>query len=320
MPFSRFPHLGTVLGTIGRPWPRPAGRRERFELPDGDFLDLTIYGSPGPKTPLAVVLHGLEGSSGAPYVRGLAHELASRGVGAVAVDFRGCSGTPNRLPRFYHSGETGDLDFVVRRLAAERPGRPLALAGFSLGGNVVAKYLGERGDDLPPELLGGAVVSVPFDLAACARTLDSGGFWNFVYRERFLRKLRRKALAKARRFPDAINAAGVARARSFAEYDEVLTSRLHGFAGAEDYWSRSSAGRFLDGVRRPLLAIAAEDDPIVPRASLPVDRLRANRDITFELRPSGGHVAFLEGPFWRFRSSAEGRMAGWIAERVAAPS
>jgi predicted alpha/beta-fold hydrolase len=290
----------TVFANVARAFPRPPGRRERWELPDGDFLDVDRYaGREGADAPLLIVLHGLEGSSRAPYVRGLVALALERGLAAVAINFRGCSGTPNRLPRFYHSGDTGDLAAVVARLAAERPSRPLVLAGFSLGGNVVAKYLGEGGDALPAEVRAGAGISIPFDLLRSARALDSRGFWNWVYRERFLRRLRRKALAKARRFPAAFDAARVRAARTFAAYDAAVTAPLHGFASAEDYWSRSSSVRYLAGVRRPLLAIAAMDDPIVPADTVPLGAPRENPHVTVEATPSGGHVAFVSGwPFW----------------------
>jgi predicted alpha/beta-fold hydrolase len=292
-------HAMTVFANAARFLPRPSARRERWELPDGDFLDVDRYPGATPDAPVLVVCHGLEGSARAPYVRGLVAVARGRGYGALAMNFRGCSGTPNRLPRFYHSGETGDLDHVVRRLAAERPGRPLALAGFSLGGNVVAKYVGEHGDALPAEVRGGAVVSVPFDLAACARVMDGPGFMMWVYRERFLRRLRRKALEKARRYPAVLDAERIGAARTFAQYDGALTAPLHGFASAEDYWTRCSAAGFLAGVRRPLLAIASLDDPIVPGAALPVAAARENPCVTLEVWATGGHVAFVGGsPLW----------------------
>jgi predicted alpha/beta-fold hydrolase len=306
-------HAQTVFANFARPLPRPRGERERWELPDGDFLDLDRFPGPYPDAPLLVVCHGLEGSSRAPYVRGLVAAALRRGLGALALNFRGCSGEPNRLPRFYHSGETGDLDAVVRRAAAERPGRPLLLAGFSLGGNVVAKYLGERGDHLPGEVRAGAVVSVPFDLARSAAALDGPGLMMRVYRERFLRRLRRKALAKARRFPEAIDAGRIAAARTFAAYDDALTAPLHGFASAEDYWTRCSSARFLPAVRRPLLALSSVDDPLVPAESLPVEAARANPLVVLELTSAGGHVAFVAGSPLRPRYFADGRAVEFLA-------
>lgn len=309
------PNAQTVFANLWRPPTGLRPRRERWELADGDFLDVDRHGDPA--GPTVVVLHGLEGSSRAPYVKRLLVALRGHGLSAVAVNFRGCSGSTNRLPRLYHSGETGDLDAVVRRLAAERAGRPLAVAGFSLGGNVVAKWLGERGADLPGEVRGGAVVSVPFDLTACAGAIDGPGFWRLLYRERFLRMLRRKALAKAGAFPGRLDPAGLARIRTFADFDELVTAPLHGFAGARDYWSRSSSGPFLAGVRVPLLVLSAADDPMVPAASLP--RAGANPRVTVEIAPGGGHVGFVAGPPWAFHFHAERRAAEFLAAALAAP-
>jgi predicted alpha/beta-fold hydrolase len=316
-------HAMTVFASVARVFPRPSARRERWELPDGDFLDVDRYAAPSTErrapapspqpspparaggggdprdAPVLVVCHGLEASSRAPYVRGLVGVALARGLGVLAMNFRSCSGEPNRLARFYHSGETGDLAHVVERLAAERPGRPIVIAGFSLGGNVVVKYVGERGDALPPEVRAAAGISVPFDLEGSARAIDGPGFWSAIYRERFLRRLRAKAAEKARRFPGAFDARSAARARRFAEFDAAVTAPVHGFPSAEVYWRTCSSGRFLAGVRRPLLAVSSLDDPIVPAATIPVQAARANPRVTLETTEAGGHVAFVAGsPFW----------------------
>ena len=305
------PHVMTVFARLAR---GPRGLtpvRERWELDDGDFLDVDRHGDPD--APTVVVLHGLESSSRAPYVLRLAAAAAAEGLSTLAVNFRGCSGETNRLPRTYHSGETSDLARVVERLAAERPGRPIGLAGFSLGGNVVAKWLGERGDDLPTEVAAAAVISVPFDLARCAASIDGGRGMGTIYRERFLRTLRQKAIAKARRFPDLpFDSEQVRACRTFAEFDERVTARLHGFADATDYWTRSSAGRYLSGVRRPLFAIAAKDDPIVPGDTLPHGEAERNGCVRLEVYRAGGHVGFVAGPPWRFEFFAEARAAAFL--------
>ncbi len=308
------PHAMTVFARLARAPRGLAPRRERWELDDGDFLDVDRHGDPDAAT--VVVLHGLEGSSRAPYVLRLVRAAAATGISAVAVNFRGCSGELNRLPRFYHSGETGDLARIVARLVAERPGRPIVVAGFSLGGNVVAKWLGERGDDVPAEVRGGAVISVPFDLARCAAAIDAGRGMGRIYRERFLRTLRRKAIAKRRLFPDVpFTEAEVRACRTFAAYDERVTSRLHGFAGALDYWRRASSGPFVGGVRRPLLAISAEDDPIVPGDALPRAAAAAEH-FRLEVFPAGGHVGFVTGPPWRFEFYAEVRAAEFLSQAL----
>jgi predicted alpha/beta-fold hydrolase len=297
----------TIFGSVARPLPRPRGTTERLELPDGDFVDVERFPGSSPDAPVLVVCHGLEGSSRAPYVRGLVALAQARGLAAAALNFRGCSAEPNRLPRFYHSGDTGDLAAVAAHLERERPGRPLVVAGFSLGGNVVAKWFGESGARLPAVVRGGAVISVPFDLARCAAAIDGPGLMPWIYRERFLRRLRAKALAKAARFPGAIDVARVRSARSFVAFDDAVTAPLHGFESACSYYEASSAGRFVRGVARPLLALSAADDPMVPLSSLPVQAARANPFVDLEVSNFGGHVAFVGGTPWRPLFWAEAR-------------
>lgn len=310
------PHAMTVYASVARPLPRPPFRRERWETPDGDFVDVDRLEGPSPGAPVLVISHGLEGSSRAPYVRGLAAAARRRGLAVAAWSFRGCSGEPNRTLRQYHSGDTEDLACVVGAVTREAPGRPVVLAGFSLGGNQIVKWLGERGDDLPPEVRGAAAVSVPFDLAACARALDGPGFWPWVYRERFLRRLRRKATAKAVGHPGAFDLDAVLRSRTFAEYDDLVTAPIHGFAGADDYWRRSSAAAFVPGVRRPLLLLSAEDDPLVPASALPVEAARGNPAAALEVTAAGGHVGFVGGTPWRRDFWAEERILDFLVPRA----
>jgi uncharacterized protein len=309
-------HLMTIYAALVR-WPlRLPVARERWELDDGDFLDVDRLRARA-DAPVVIVCHGLEGSSRAGYVRGVLGEAREHGLGALAVNFRGCSGEPNRLARFYHSGETGDLAHAIARVRAEQPGRAIGLVGFSLGGNVVTKYLGERGDDVPPEVRAAAVISVPFDLAGCGRALDGAGVAAWIYRERFLRQLRRKVALKARRL--AVTGAARARAaRTLREFDDAVTGPLHGFRGADDYYAQSSSAAYLAGVRRPLLVIQAEDDPFVPASTLPRAALAANPRITLELYREGGHVAFVHGWPWRTARYAEQRAAAFVASQLRA--
>jgi predicted alpha/beta-fold hydrolase len=310
-------HAQTVYGSLVRMPLRLPITRERWELPDGDFLDVDRLPPPAPDAPLVLICHGLEGSSRAGYVRGLMSELQLRGVGAVALNFRGCSGELNRLPRFYHSGETGDLAFAIEKLLGERSaGGRLGLAGFSLGGNVVAKYLGERGDGVDARVTAAAVVSVPFDLAMCARSLDGPGVMARVYRRRFLRRLNGKLRAKALRFPSLRELSRAYSAQTFADFDEHVTAPLHGFAGAQDYWARSSSGQFLPRVRRPLLILASDDDPFVPSEALPRAAALHNAALTLEVSPHGGHVGFVQGPPWAPRRFAERRAAQFLAAHL----
>ena len=245
---------------------------------------------------------------------GLLRESLARGWRGVALNFRSCSGEPNRLPRFYHSGDTGDLDAVVEHLAHREPDARIGAAGVSLGGNVLLKWLGERGAGAPRQLAAAVGISVPFDLVACARVLDCG-LPRALYTANFMRTLRRKALAKARLYPGFVDLARVRRARTFAEYDRAVTAPLHGFADEVDYWTRSSSGPYLARLRRPTLLINARDDPFVPPGTLP-DPAALPPDVAAEYPPRGGHAGFLEGLPWQVASWAERRAAAFLAERL----
>ncbi len=300
----------TIFGPLFRPGPRVPLRRERWELSDGDFVDVDRMDGPA-GAPLLVALHGLEGSSSAHYIRGLLFEARARGWRGLALNFRGCSGDMNRLVRSYHSGETGDLHELVRRVQGEA--ERIVIAGCSLGGNVLVKWLGEQGDATPRQIRAAAAVSVPFDLALCAQTLDSKGFWRRVYRTRFLRTLKRKSLQKLARFPGAADEGLVRGARTLVAFDDALTARVHGFADADDYYAKSSSAGFVPGVRVPLLLLSAEDDPFIPARCIP--RV-ANPSVTLEVWPHGGHLGFVEGPPWRPRFYAERRAVEFLAQHL----
>lgn len=303
-------HLQTVLGKFLRPRPDPGLRRERLTTPDGDFLDLDLAPDPGPEAPVVLVLHGLEGSSRRAYMRVALHELARRGMLAVAMNFRACSGEPNRLPRFYHSGETGDLGWVVERLRERFPHRPLGAMGFSLGGNVLLKYLGEGRDRAPVDAA--AAVSVPFDLLEGSRAIEAGAMGR-VYTYYFLRSLREKVDRKTPLLEPLLDLERVRRARTLREYDEVATAPLHGFAGAEAYYRASSSGQFLDGIRVPTLLLQAHDDPFLPGEVLPRKIVEANPFLLPSFTETGGHVGFVEGDVpWRPAFWAESEAARYL--------
>ena len=217
------------------------------------------------------MLHGLEGSSRSHYASGLLRAGRAAGWHGVVFNFRSCSGELNRLPRFYHSGETGDLAWVVQTLVARAPGVPIGAVGVSLGGNVLLKWLGEVGGTAPAELRGAVGISVPFDVAASARVLDRG-LHRLVYAANFLRTMRSKVIEKARRYPGFVDVAATRRARTFARYDRVVTAPLNGFRDEVDYWTRASSGPYLARIRRPTLLLGAHDDPIVPGRTLPDPR------------------------------------------------
>ena len=310
-------HLQTIFGPLFRRRSKLPLVRERWELDDGDFVDVDQYGGDGREqtsAPVLLALHGLEGSSNAPYMRGLLEQARLRGLGALALNFRSCSGESNRLVRSYHSGETRDLDQVIRRVIARSPEAKILLCGFSLGGNVLVKWLGEEGAAVPPQIRGAVAISVPFDLALSARALDGPGPMARIYRRRFLHTLRRKALEKARRFPGSIHEGRLRAASSLIEFDELVTAPLHGFHSAADYYARSSSGPYLGRVRVPLLLLAAEDDPFIPPASLPVGAARENPLIRLEVSAGGGHVGFVAGSLLRPRYWAEERAIEFLAD------
>ncbi len=293
-------------------------RRERVPTADGDFVDLDWADGPA-ETPVVVVLHGLEGSARSHYVIGLLREVLARGWRGVALNFRSCSGELNRLPRFYHSGDTGDLNAVVDLLVAREAGVRLGAVGVSLGGNILLKWLGERETDVPKQVVAAVGISVPFDLAACARVLDRG-LQRALYTENFMRTLRRKVRDKARRFPGFVDVAAVRRARTFAAYDRTVTAPLHGFADEHDYWARSSSGPYLARIRRPTLLINSLDDPFVPPETLP-DVSTLPSDVVAEFTPGGGHGGFLAGRWpWHPEAWAEQRAVEFLARALAEPS
>ena len=241
----------TLWGKFFRNHPQLPVQRERWDTPDGDFLDIHRLDA-GPGRPRLFFLHGLEGTIRSHYVAGFFGEALRRGWGADLLIFRGCGDEPNRTPRFYHSGETGDLAFALGRVQAEHPESPILLAGVSLGGNVLLKFLGERAADLPSHVKAAATISVPYDLERGARRLMRG--FSRVYDRHFLRTLRQKARAKLARFPGLFDAAALDRARTIYDFDDVVTAPVHGFADAHDYYSRSSAIKWIDTIARPHLA------------------------------------------------------------------
>jgi predicted alpha/beta-fold hydrolase len=307
-------HLQTLWGPLLRRFGRPPLRRERLPTRDGDFLDLDWHDAPGAGGSLVLILHGLEGSSRSHYVSGLMREASARGLRGAVLNFRSCSGELNRAPRLYHSGETSDLDWVVGRLLEREPGLRLGLIGVSLGGNVALKWLGERGDGIPRRVVGAVAISTPFDLAACARVLDHG-LARSLYTAEFLRTMKAKVKAKTSLYDGRLDLKAALRARTFAEYDRVVTAPLYGFADERDYWNRSSSGRYLEGIRRPCLLINAVNDPFVPPSSLPAQAVARSPWLEALFPDEGGHAGFLEGPLGR-RSWSERQAVQFLRGRL----
>jgi len=295
----------TIYPLLIKP-PLPIYRRERWDTPDSDFIDVDWVDAP-PPAPLLVLFHGLEGSSASHYAVALMAAAQTAGWSGAVVHFRGCSGEPNRLPRAYHSGDSAEIDWVLRRLRARFPQQHLCAAGVSLGGNALLKWLGEQ------ELAAGAVVdaaaaiSAPLDLAACGHHLDRG--FNRIYTRHFLGTLKRDAVAKLARFPGLFDGTRMARAQNLYEFDDVVTAPLHGFRDADDYWRRASAKPWLRGIRVPTLLLNALNDPFLPAQALP--RTVELADAVCQETPrDGGHVGFVSGRW-------PGRL-DWLPQRLLA--
>ena len=285
--FLRNGHVQTILPVLLQRRARAAFTRERLELPDGDFLDLDWLRQGSQR--LVILAHGLEGSSTQTYIRGMAATLAGAGWDSLAYNFRGCSGEPNRLPRAYHSGETEDLRAVIAHAVAAYS--TIALVGFSLGGNVILKYLGEAPSH--PAIRTAAAICAPIDLAACARKLDQRRS-NRIYLRRFIVSLVDKIEAKATLFPDIVDATGARNLDSFQAFDDRYTGPMHGFRDAEDYWTQSSARQFLRNITVPTLLLQPRNDPFLAPEAYPWPEAEANPHFFLETPESGGHVGFLD--------------------------
>lgn len=303
------PHAQTIYASLARPTHAPAVRRERLDLPDGDFVDLDTFDGPT-GAPHVVVLHGLEGSSRAGYVTAILRGAEERGWGGTAVNFRSCSGEPNRLARSYHSGDIGDALAVMRHLRARVTG-PLYAAGFSLGANVLCRLLEETGSQAPVEAA--AAMSAPYDLARCCDRLDGPGPFQRLYRERFLRTLKGKAREKLRRFPDAFDGRAMAATRTIRGFDDAVTAPLHGFRDAAHYYAEASAGPRLHQIQRPTLLLSSHDDPLLREPVIP-PAAADNPHLSVLLTERGGHVGFVAGGAHRPSFWGEAQMLKFLSE------
>ena len=307
-------HLQTLYPALFVPRPRVAYRRERWETPDGDFVDVdwisskvngdgaTAAGIEG--TPLLVLFHGLEGSSTSHYAHALMAHVRDLGWRGVVVHFRGCSGEANRLARAYHSGDSAEIDWMLRRLSAHASG-PLYAVGVSLGGNALLKWLGEQAHAAADVVAGAAAVSAPLDLMAAGDALGRG--FNLVYTRAFLSSLKRKSIAKLAAHPLIYDAALVRSAQTLRAFDNVVTAPLHGFRDTDDYWTRASSKPWLAHIAVPTLLINARNDPFLPEAALPNEQ-DVSRFVTRDFPDEGGHVGFVSGPF-------PGRLE-WLPRRI----
>jgi uncharacterized protein len=311
-------HAQTMWGKLFRRLPPQPTKRVRLNTPDGDFVDLHRLASAQCDAPRLLILHGLEGTVRSHYAQGLLTEAARRGWGADLLIFRSCGDEMNATRRFYHSGETADVAFVIDHILGESPAQPLLAAGVSLGGNVLLKYLGEKNTSVSPQLKAAVGISVPFDLARSSRHIDRG--FARVYQRHFIRSLKRKTVAKLERFPDLVDRAQLLRIRTMYEFDETLTGPLHGFSGAADYYNKSSSLGWLSRISIPTLLFNAIDDPFMPAEVLTDVRAVAagNPALEVDFPPHGGHAGFIAGsnPF-RPIYYGERRACEFLARKLA---
>ncbi len=297
----RNPHLQTLWPTWFRKRPKLALTAERVELPDGDFIDLAWTDTNG--GPRVLLLHGLEGSLDSHYARSTLAALHGAGLHAVFMHLRGCSDEPNRLAHSYHSGATEDLAEIIAHIESTTGQPPAAAVGFSLGGNLLLKYLGEQGVNTP--LQAAAAVSVPFRLMDAARRLEQGP--SRIYREHLMQRLRGSYLHKFAKRPVPLEI-DVRRLRSFYDFDDQVTAPLNGFAGADDYYDQCSCRRYLGRVETPTLVLHARDDPFMYPETVPGEA-ELGPGIHLELSAKGGHVGFVEG-------SIPGKAGYWTDRRI----
>jgi predicted alpha/beta-fold hydrolase len=322
-------HAQTIAGVVLRSRSKVHGnahgnvqrRRERIPTTDGDFLDLDWFESEdaamrarAAERPLVLLLHGLEGSTNSGYVKVLARELAAAGLESVGLNFRSCSGELNRGPRLYHAGETDDVAFVIEQLAARRPGRPLAAVGFSIGGNMLLRWMGEAGERARDLLDAAAVVSVPFDLEAGAHFMEASA--SRLYLRALLATLRAKVAAKRELLRGRIDVQRALHAKTFFEFDAAATSPLYGFKDVHDYYRRASCAPWLGRVRVPTLVVHALDDPFLPASAIPAAAIAGNPWLLPAISEHGGHVGFIGGTPWAPHFFAEEAVTEHLASRV----
>ena len=323
-------HLQTLYGALFAPTNRVRFVRERIDTPDGDFLDFD-WSAPGivtspsnqpiqteglPRrsaavrwinnddrqiiagmgdTPALVLLHGLEGSSSSRYAQSIMQYFRARGWLVVLAHFRGCSGVPNRLARAYYSGDSDEVGFILRATLERSPLAKWHIAGVSLGGNALLKYLGEHPGQ-NPKLQAAVSVSAPVDLVAAGNKLSQDWACRQLYTRHFLRTMRPKTMEKATRFPGAIDVTRLSRAKTLRDFDDVYTAPMHGFKDAQEYWEKASSKPWLRYITLPTLVINSRNDPFIPEPSLPGTQ-DASASVTLHQPAQGGHVGFTTGGF-----------------------
>ncbi|MGP8433524.1 YheT family hydrolase [Paraburkholderia fungorum] len=313
-------HVQTIVPSLFGRRPAIAFRRERWDTPDGDFIDLdwvvhdgqpasalsppSVPRAPADDAPLLVLFHGLEGSSASHYAATLMAAAREYGWHGVVPHFRSCSGSLNLLPRFYHLADSNEVDWILRRLRGTHRG-PIVAAGVSLGGNVLLRWLGERREDAVPVLSAAAAISTPIDVHAGGRALSQG--FNMVYTRSFLKTLKQKAEQKLLQFPGLFDRDAMLASRTMYDFDNVVTAPLHGFRDTNHYWSSATTRPLLHGIAVPTLVLNARNDPFLPAEALPAQH-EVSASVELDQPRHGGHAGFMTGPF-------PGRI-DWLSRRV----
>lgn len=303
--YLRSAHAQTILANILHPTP-PQVSFETVELPDGDSLRLARGAAQGPDT--VVVLHGLEGSLKSAYAQRLMNYLNAAEIPAVFMYFRGCDGNPNRMLHSYHSGETGDLAAVIDHLKQTGSQR-IALVGYSLGGNVTLKYMGEK----PPDsaVVCACAVSVPLLLDVCAERMNQG--FSRIYQHSLLQRLKRKVVQKEQQLVEAGYSTDLASIKNFVQFDNRFTAPANGFRDAEHYYQSCSSRQFLKHIEKPTLIIHAQDDPFMTTQVIP-QAVELSASTTLELAEHGGHVGFISGTLFKPKYWLEPRIRAFLNE------
>jgi len=276
-------HVHTIACSVLHRNKLPPYKRITISTPDDDFLELDFIDA-GSQTPITILLHGLEGSSNRYYMSALAETLKKSGISSLSMNLRSCGSHMNRQMRFYHSGETSDLNFVANWAQAKFPERTLFSVGFSLGGNILVKWLGEQKKAVP--VSAAVAVSAPFDLEKCSTTIEQG--FNKIYEYRFLQTLVSKANKKRKRYPQIPHFHG----STLRDFDDQITSKIHGFADAKDYYEKASSAPYVKDIRVPTLIIHSKEDPICPIDVVPLEDVYHNPYIKPVITQKGGHVGF----------------------------
>lgn len=307
-------HLQTLYPPLFARRPRVTYHRERWDTPDGDFIDLDWIQDAGSgiqdsanARPLVVLFHGLEGSSRSHYAEALMAAARENGWRGVVVHFRGCSGEINRLRRAYHSGDSAEIDWILRRLRQLNGTSQLYAVGVSLGGNALLKWLGEQRAAALGSITAAAAISAPVDLMAAGNALDAG--FNLIYTRNFLVTMKHKTLAKLGAFPDLCDRTLMLASRTLREFDNVVTAPLHGYRDTDDYWTNASSKPLLRHIKAPTLMINARNDPFLPACALPQPN-EVSENVSLEFPATGGHAGFAGGNF-------PGRL-DWLPQRVMA--